>query len=79
MSKQKYPQTASASTTGGVARSTKRQHYSHAKADARKDRKRLEAQLASEKAAQVKTAPLTSEQKGAKVVKNAKAAVAAAH
>jgi hypothetical protein len=109
MSKQKYPQNVTTSTGGTVVKKG-REHYSHAKADAKKDRKRreaedrnfkyeclstadklkglgatgsnrqrkrLEALLAKEKAAQVKPAPLTSEQKGAKVVKRAQDAVAA--
>ena len=44
MSKQKYPQTASVSTTAGGATRTKRKSYSHAKADAKKARKRREAE-----------------------------------
>jgi hypothetical protein len=43
-----------------------------------RQRARLEAQLSKEKAAQVKTAPLTSEQKGDKLVKRVKEAAAAA-
>lgn len=110
MSKQKYPQTATVVTAGGVTVRKGREHYSHVKSDAKKNlkrrqaedrqfkydtlstadklkglgptgsnrqRKRLEALLAKEKAAQVKPAPLTDAQKSAKAVKRAKDAVAA--
>jgi hypothetical protein len=110
MSKQKYPQTATVTTAGGVTVRKGREHYSHAKSDAKKkrrqqeaddrqfkydglttaqklkglgptgsnrQRKRLEALLALEKAPAVKQAPLTDEQKSAKAVKRAKDAVAA--
>lgn len=45
MSKQKYPQTAARSdnSLGGASRSSTRKSYSHAHADAKKDRKRREA------------------------------------
>jgi ribosomal protein S8E len=110
MSKQKYPQTASRgdNSLGGASRSTVRKSYSHAKADARKERKRmqaedrqaeydalstkaklasipvgggnrqrkrLEALLALEKAPQAKPAPLTQGEKDAKLVANVQAAV----
>lgn len=110
MGKQKYPSTTSISVDG-VAVKRGRDNYSHAKADARQDKRRFEADarqlkyndltiverqclvrtrpgdskrelarlaklLAKEKAPQVKQAPLTSEQKGAKVVKTSKAAAA---
>jgi hypothetical protein len=113
MSKQKYPQSASRSdnSLGGASRSTVRKSYSHAKADARKERKRMEAEdrqadydalsttaklasipvgggnrqrkrlealLALEKAPKPKPAPLTPAQKDAKLVENVQAAVAAA-
>jgi hypothetical protein len=111
MSKQKYPQSTARTdnSLSGASRNTARKSYSHAKADAKKDRKRqqaedrqadydalstkaklasipvgggnrqrkrLEALLATEKAPAVKAAPLTSEQKGDKIVKQAKAAAA---
>ena len=109
MSKQRYPQNVTTTSTGTVAKKG-REHYSHAKADAKKDlrrrqaedrnfkyeclstadklkglgatgstrqRARLTALLAKEKAPAVKAAPLTSEQKGAKVVQRAQNAVAA--
>jgi len=43
MSNQKYPQKA-ATTSTGAAPKKGRDHYSHAKADARKDRRRDEAE-----------------------------------
>lgn len=110
MSKQKYPQ--SSVSSGGVTKEKKtgRANYTHAKADARKNRRRdeaearqfkydnlstaeklkglgatgsnsqrtrLQALLAKEKAPAVKQAPLTSAEKGVKLVKNVQAAVAA--
>jgi len=44
MSTQKYPQTTKTTSDGGVARKG-REHYSHAKADARQDQRRSEAHL----------------------------------
>ena len=111
MSKQKYPQAASASTSSTGTTRKGRENYSQVKTHAKQDRKRHEAYarqdkydrlsteqklkelgptgsnrqrvrltalLAKEKAPQVKTAPLTSEQKGAKAVKTAQAAAALA-
>jgi len=44
MSTQKYPQSTKTSTEGGTARKG-REHYSHAKADARVEQRRKEADL----------------------------------
>jgi len=44
MSKQKYPQVANTSADGTKAANKGREHYSHAKADARKDKRRQEAE-----------------------------------
>ncbi len=46
MGKQKYPQASTASSAEGDTKTTggKRKHYSHAKADARKDKRRQEAE-----------------------------------
>jgi len=111
MSKQKYPQSASVNTNSlsGAKRSMVRKSYSHIKADAKKDRKRreaddrqfkydglttaqklkglgaegsnrqrkrLEALLALEKAPKPKPAPLTQGEKDAKLIANVQAAVA---
>jgi hypothetical protein len=111
MSKQKYPQTTSVSTSGVKSERKGREHYSQVKTHAKQDRKRheayarqdkydalstkdklascvpggskrqrarLEKQLAAEKAPAPKLAPLTEAQKGVKAVKRAKDAAAAA-
>ena len=60
MSKQKYPQTSGTTSSTGEARKG-REHYSHAKADARKDKRRDEAEDR-----QFKHDGLTTDQKIAK-------------
>jgi hypothetical protein len=110
MSKQKYPQATSVSTTGVKIERKRREHYSQVKNHAKQDRKRkeayarqdaydrltftqqlascvpggskrqrarIEAQMAAATKPSVKIAPLTDAQKSAKIAKRAKDAVAA--
>lgn len=57
MSTQKYPQTKSvSSSTSGPSRANKRQHYSHAILDAKKARKRKEAEARQDKYDRLTTA-----------------------